>query len=166
MSLNSMLFQELINQQDGNMPAELKAAFADILGAEDTATVIDSTARDVTGLASGDHIDLRNWQQEAERSERIIEALSAKLEMLACAVGACPSCWGADGDCSGCGGHNTGGPGAFLPDPDCFDRYIAPVLREMVAQNPSSRRANQRQLPSRIASSHADPLPPQTETET
>lgn len=166
MDLNSVLFQELINKQDGNMPAELKAAFADMLGAKDGATVIDSTARDVTGLTSNEHIDLRNWQQEAERNERIIEALSAKLEMLACAVGACPSCWGADGDCDGCGGHNKGGPGTFLPDPDCFDSFVAPVLREMVAHNSPSRRAPQAKPSSRMTPPHAEPLPSQTETET
>ncbi len=77
-------------------------------------------------------IDLDTWRADAERSERMIEAMAAKLEMLACAVGACPSCWGAEGACKGCGGRGNGGPGAFLPDPACFDTFIIPVLHTIV----------------------------------
>ena len=65
------------------------------------------------------------------RSEKINAALVAKIEMLACALGACPSCWGNDAECPDCGG--IGRPGRMAPDPQCFDRFVAPVIQRLNA---------------------------------
>ena len=59
------------------------------------------------------------------------DALHRQLELLACALGACPDCWGADPDCTECGG--IGRPGAFLPDERLFRHFVLPVLRRLSA---------------------------------
>lgn len=51
-------------------------------------------------------------------------------EMLACALGACPNCWGNIPDCEDCGG--IGKPGAFNPDRACFDRFVLPVITRVM----------------------------------
>lgn len=89
-------------------------------------------------------IDLDAWREEAARSEKVIESMSAQLDMLACALGACPSCWGDSEDCEDCGGQGAGSPGTFLPDPDCFRALIVPVLEVMVDQGNRRRRPRRR----------------------
>lgn len=91
----------------------------------------------------------------AERSERLAEASMAKIEMLACAIGACPACWGSDPKCRDCEGR--GAPGGLLPDPQCFQTFVAPVLRRLADEQggkherlvPAPRRA-----PGRPAAPH------------
>lgn len=46
--------------------------------------------------------------------------------MLTSAIGAC-HCLGEDPDCDDC--HGRGVPGALAPDPECFTRYVMPVMR-------------------------------------
>ncbi|QPH53337.1 hypothetical protein [Pontivivens ytuae] len=70
--------------------------------------------------------EVRTLRRSLRQSERLNRALMAKLEMLACALGACPSCWGADDGCPDCGGEGL--PGRMEPDAQCFDRFVAPVL--------------------------------------
>ena len=53
-------------------------------------------------------------------------------EMLACALGACPNCWGQCPDCEDCGGRGL--PGAFNPDPVCYARFVQPVVDRMTAR--------------------------------
>lgn len=67
--------------------------------------------------------------KRAKRAETLANALMRKLEVLACALGACPSCWGEDPDCADCGG--MGKCGQFLPDEQCFEVYVAPVLKHI-----------------------------------
>ena len=57
---------------------------------------------------------------------RQVSSMAEHAEMLACALGACPDCWGGDPDCRQCTG--AGRPGFFLPDEDCFDHFVQPVL--------------------------------------
>ncbi|MGI9352463.1 MAG: hypothetical protein ACR2O3_12940 [Rhizobiaceae bacterium] len=137
MNLESTLLRVFLEQQGSDLPGEMRSILGGMLS-DDDATIINSTAKDITDKttvadkATVEDLDLRMWQEEAAKNERIIEALSGKLEMLACALGACPSCWGADGPCDSCDGHGRGGPGRFLPDPDCFDAMVTPVLHSMV----------------------------------
>ncbi|WP_405402288.1 hypothetical protein [Paracoccus sp. Ld10] len=60
------------------------------------------------------------------RLERENTLLIDHAEMLACALGACPNCWGTIDDCEDCGG--IGRPGAFNPDRACFDHFVLPVI--------------------------------------
>jgi hypothetical protein len=74
-----------------------------------------------------DRPSANGMQQRLKQSERLNNVLLRKLEILACALGACPTCWGEDPDCEDCGG--LGKCGAFLPDRHCFDAYVRPVLK-------------------------------------
>ncbi|MEL6475560.1 MAG: hypothetical protein AAFQ21_15990 [Pseudomonadota bacterium] len=69
------------------------------------------------------------WRAIARDLKRSNDALLQHTEMLACGLGACPACWGADPDCQECGG--VGHPGAFLPDERCFRRFVVPVLKRL-----------------------------------
>ncbi|MCT4331296.1 hypothetical protein MU516_00275 [Paracoccus sp. YLB-12] len=64
------------------------------------------------------------------RLERENQLLIDHAEMLACALGACPNCWGTILDCEDCGG--VGRPGAFRPDRSCFDRFVLPVIAQVM----------------------------------
>lgn len=64
--------------------------------------------------------------------ERENQLLIDHVEMLACALGACPNCWGNIPDCEDCGG--MGKPGAYNPDPACFDRFVRPVVNRMMGE--------------------------------
>lgn len=55
-----------------------------------------------------------------------ISAMAEHSEMIACGLGACPECWGGDLDCVECAGEGV--PGFFLPDEECFERFVAPVV--------------------------------------
>lgn len=57
---------------------------------------------------------------------RQVSSMAEHSEMLACALGACPECWGGDPDCRQCTG--AGRPGFFIPDEDCFGHFVQPVL--------------------------------------
>lgn len=74
--------------------------------------------------------------------------LTDHAEMLACALGACPNCWGMIPDCEDCGG--IGGPGAFNPDPDMFIRFVQPVVDRMavaaLGRGAKPRRGNPRSM--------------------
>ncbi|WP_022708068.1 MULTISPECIES: hypothetical protein [Paracoccus] len=68
------------------------------------------------------------------RLERENALLIDHAEMLACALGACPNCWGTISDCEDCGG--IGSPGAFKPDRACFDHFVLPVIARVIGQDP------------------------------
>ncbi|MDP5307005.1 hypothetical protein [Paracoccus spongiarum] len=67
------------------------------------------------------------------RLERENQMLVDHAEMLACALGACPNCWGTIEDCEDCGG--VGRPGAFAPDRACFDRFVLPVIARVMGHD-------------------------------
>lgn len=83
--------------------------------------------------------DRPNWN-DYRRLLRENTLLTDHAEMMACALGACPNCWGTIPDCEDCEG--TGKPGAFNPDPECFAHFVQPVIDRMADRN---RRANSRQ---------------------
>lgn len=67
------------------------------------------------------------------RLERENALLIDHAEMLACALGACPNCWGTIEDCEDCDG--IGHPGAFNPDPACFDHFVLPVITRVMSRS-------------------------------
>lgn len=70
------------------------------------------------------------------RIERENQLLIDHAEMLACALGACPNCWGTIADCDECGG--TGKPGAYAPDRTCFDHFVLPVIARVMGHDLAS----------------------------
>lgn len=74
---------------------------------------------------------------QLESLKTINEGLQAHSEMIACALGACPSCWGSDVDCTECAGE--GKSGFFLPDQACFETYVIPVLQRVLTDGTSNR---------------------------
>ena len=75
--------------------------------------------------SGGADVDARLRRLERENALLIDHA-----EMLACALGACPDCWGTIPDCADCGGIGT--PGAFAPDRSCFDHFVLPVIARVI----------------------------------
>ena len=75
------------------------------------------------------------------RIERENRLLIDHAEMLACALGACPNCWGTIPDCEDCGG--IGKPGAFGPDRACFDHYVLPVITRVMGCQAASPKDDQ-----------------------
>ncbi|MEO1027816.1 MAG: hypothetical protein AAFX02_02050 [Pseudomonadota bacterium] len=71
-------------------------------------------------------------EKAIESLKTINEGLQAHSEMIACALGACPDCWGADPDCTECAGQ--GQPGFFLPDMVCFQTFVIPAIRRVLAE--------------------------------
>ncbi len=69
--------------------------------------------------------DRPTWES-FRRLEQENRLLIDHAEMLACALGACPNCWGGISDCEECGG--LGIPGAYQPDRSCFDHFVLPVI--------------------------------------
>ena len=59
-----------------------------------------------------------------------IATLEAREVALAHALGACPSCWGEDGNCAVCRG--SGRVGWRLPDPAVFEHLIQPAVRRLI----------------------------------
>ncbi len=82
------------------------------------------SGRSGDGAPLADH-DRPTWAA-FRRLEQENRLLVDHVEMLACALGACPNCWGSIEDCEDCGG--IGHPGAFAPDRACFDQFVLPVI--------------------------------------
>lgn len=154
------LIGQLLDQfgvEDPGLREILATSFAGHAGATETP---QSTARE------------RRLARSLQRSEKIKAALMAKIEMLACALGACPSCWGHDPGCEDCGGN--GAPGDLVPDPQCFETFVAPLLDQLedppgpaLGPNPSARlRPRPRPRPSKVpALGNAKDVTPTKETE-
>ena len=84
---------------------------------------------------------MNEFRGRRKKQPDITDALMGKLETIACALGACPLCWGDDADCKECGG--VGGCGTFLPDMDCFDVYVRPVLNVLMEQEKMKQQHNE-----------------------
>ncbi|MEO1731769.1 MAG: hypothetical protein AAFR64_13675 [Pseudomonadota bacterium] len=70
-----------------------------------------------------------------------VRAQQALLHDIAEAIGACPTCFGADEDCVDCAG--TGAPGAFLPQRENFAFFVRPALERVNRERARRpRRAN------------------------
>ncbi|MGH3937954.1 MAG: hypothetical protein ACRDTG_04850 [Pseudonocardiaceae bacterium] len=66
-------------------------------------------------------------RRHVEEMAAEMEALLARLDEVAGALGACPSCWGEQSACRWCRGR--GRPGFMPPDPDGFDHLVMPAVR-------------------------------------
>lgn len=85
------------------------------------------------------------------RLEQENQLLVDRLDMLACALGACSNCWGGIEDCEDCGG--VGRPGAFAPDRRCFDQFVLPVIVRVMGRHAAGGEA----LPDRPGGTGNDP---------
>lgn len=91
----------------------------------------DEKTRELESLKSKLHRAVGQMKQMRAHIEMIESHLSAvenKQENLAGAIGACSFCLGEDPDCRACRGK--GRAGAFIPDPELFERYIVPALKK------------------------------------
>ena len=61
------------------------------------------------------------------------------LGVLAGALGACEQCWGEDTLCTQCQGR--GRPAWRLPDPEQFERFIAPAARRLASSQRALRKS-------------------------
>ena len=75
----------------------------------------------------------RSDDARIRRLQRENALLIDHAEMLACALGACPNCWGTIPDCEDCGGIGT--PGAFNPDRSCFYHFVLPVITRVLGRD-------------------------------
>src|SRR5437764_7521963 len=92
--------------------------------------------------------ELREEQGEAfaelgAATEKLIEenvAVRGRLEVLAAAIGACPTCFGEDLLCDTC--HGAGSPGSRMPQADEFNHYVRPALERVqeALRRPRARR--------------------------
>ena len=93
-----------------------------------------SVGRALARMQTTGTADRPSWAA-LQRLERENELLIDHAEMLACALGACPNCWGTLEDCEECGG--VGRPGAFNPDRTCFDHFVLPVIIRVLGHGPT-----------------------------
>lgn len=107
----------------GGAENDLALDLANVLGA-------DSRGRSDAGapLPGADRPTSADFYQLECENARLID----HAEMMACALGACPNCWGNIPDCDECGG--MGKPGAYNPDPECFTRFVLPVVYRMMGE--------------------------------
>ena len=82
--------------------------------------------------------------EELKQLRAVNTAMADHTEMLACALGACPECFGMDVDCTNCAGE--GRPGFFLPDELCFQRFVLPVIDRILRDKKSPAQIPQGQL--------------------
>lgn len=87
-----------------------------------------------------------------QRLERENQLLVDHAEMMACALGACPNCWGTIEDCEDCGG--VGKPGAFSPDRACFDHFVLPVIARVMGRDEISEDYDSPPKPDRRGRGH------------
>lgn len=118
--------------------SEYRAMFSalQMLGAKPDTTAPDNVHQALARLHEGtrhDHADQRPTLAAFRRLERENALLIDHAEMLACALGACPNCWGTIPDCEECGG--IGQPGAFNPDRSCFDHFVLPVITRVMGRD-------------------------------
>src|SRR5438128_12681744 len=77
------------------------------------------------GRRDADQEERRRRSREAvERLRFERERLAERNDLLARALGACPSCWGEDTGCRLCRGR--GKPGSWFPDDDAFGQFVVP----------------------------------------
>ena len=75
---------------------------------------------------------LRELKETVERVYAELEALRARNDLLAAAVGACFLCFGADPSCPECAGR--GHPGSRAPEPSAYREFVLPVVRRTRAR--------------------------------
>jgi hypothetical protein len=128
----SALLSQLGTQPDNPMASVLAA----LLQARRPAVEADGVAASDQKLSE----EAIAAQQERERSltelnETVtrlygeLETLRKRNDEVAAGVGACFLCFGSDPLCAECGGR--GRPGAKLPDPGAYRKYVLPAVRRV-----------------------------------
>lgn len=113
--------------------SEYRAMFAalQMLGAKPDTIVQDDLKQKLARLHEDE--DAGGRSRTIRQLKRENALLIDHAEMLACALGACPNCWGTIPDCEDCGGIGT--PGAFNPDRSCFDHFVLPVITRVLGRD-------------------------------
>jgi len=86
-----------------------------------------SNSIDISVLLKKERCKRRKLMQQYQALVQGAEAIEGLLDELAAGLGACPSCWGTNVECSMCEGN--GKPGAYQPDKELFQHYVLPVLK-------------------------------------
>lgn len=113
--------------------SEYRAMFAalQMLGAKPDTIAQDDLKQKLARLHEDE--DAGGRSRTIRQLKRENALLIDHAEMLACALGACPNCWGTIPDCEDCGGIGT--PGAFNPDRSCFDHFVLPVITRVLGRD-------------------------------
>ena len=113
--------------------SEYRAMFSalQMLGAKPDTIAQDDLRQALARLHDDD--DSGGKSRTIRQLQRENALLVDHAEMLACALGACPNCWGTIPDCEDCGGIGT--PGAFNPDRSCFDHFVLPVITRVLGRD-------------------------------
>jgi hypothetical protein len=131
---------------DATMASPEVAALMDRLGQADPSMQL--VMQLLAGAQAKDDPE-RDAAREAEREARRERArarlgrlrdehalLSARNDLVAAALGACP-CFGEDADCRFCRGR--GAPGSLPPDPAAFADLVEPAVRRLGLATPPSQ---------------------------
>jgi hypothetical protein len=105
--------ERLAAKPETDMPAETTQA-ADSNEGTETSRVVESN----------EDLECLTRRMSAE-----LQALRARNDLLATALGACHLCWGEDRACPYCGG--AGRIGAYVIDPSFFNQVIGPAARQI-----------------------------------
>jgi len=85
----------------------------------------DEELRLDTGLQKSDQVALLQSQLDLIAAD--VARLQSTVDMVASALGACPTCLGTDPGCLLCRGRGV--PGALPPDPEAFEQVTLPAVR-------------------------------------
>ncbi|MGC5075482.1 hypothetical protein [Agrococcus sp. DT81.2] len=80
---------------------------------------------DIPLAAEDDRVELLRDQVASFADD--VTRIRDTLELVSAALGACPTCLGADDVCALC--HGRGVPGSLPPDPVAFDQIVMPAVR-------------------------------------
>jgi len=132
------LLEQFLQERIGNNP-QLQAMLAMMqqqVATEAEAEVVESSSITYQNELPTQSEELSKARLYIRKLRGRIAALEARLgEMeeneteMACALGACPICWGEDSSCADCRGR--GAPGAQLPNAILFEELIMPAVRRM-----------------------------------
>jgi hypothetical protein len=97
----------------------------------DTVPEKDETASEIAKKKKKGELPGHNRELEslAEKMFAELEALRARNDMLATALGACHLCWGEDQECSYCNG--AGRVGAYVINRNLFEQAIGPAVCQL-----------------------------------
>lgn len=112
-------------------PAEVEAAF------EKQAEKLEGAQQQLSRVTRIVH-QLRHQLSDTYAE---LEDLQARNDVLAEALGACHLCWGENLDCEVCGGR--GRPGAFMPKPRPYERYVLPAAQRLQRQQKYQQQVRQ-----------------------
>ncbi len=126
---NNALLEQLLAQKYGNDPQyqAMLSMFQQSSEGRDEDSVLKEEADKLKGQLSRANTQLKQLSVAITELESEVQSMQTFQEDLAHALGACVFCWGHDPSCRGCRGR--GKPGAYEPDAELFQQYVAPALR-------------------------------------